>query len=254
MNSSLEYCRVQIAQYDRDRYLVSLFADSSKRPALWALYAFNLEIATISERVKEPILGMIRLTWWRDNLKRMEEGEEVPNHELLQSLGPYLQSGSISYAPLYEMIEARERDLYADAFADENALFLYLKNTAGNISRLAFDLLGDKENPDIAEDLGVLWGLTGFIRSLPLWEAQNRVWLPPDLTKEKLWEEAVSRLDKVKARSYRGPARSQMLFAELAALDLMRIKNEGIGSAIKRRPFDIWRLAFAHYLRIKVRI
>ena len=168
-------------------------------------------------------------------MKRIEEGGDIPDHELLQSIGPYLQSGILSYEPLYAMIEARERDLYSEAFIDKNAILSYLKNTAGNISRLAFDLMGDKENAKLAEDLGILWGLSGLLRSLPLWEVQNRNWLPPSLTKDALWEESAARLSEIKAQSYRGPAQSQMLFAELVDLDLVRIKNKGIEIRHKKK-------------------
>ena len=44
----------------------TLFAPAEHRGALFALYAFNLEVARVREVVREPLAGEIRLQWWRD--------------------------------------------------------------------------------------------------------------------------------------------------------------------------------------------
>jgi phytoene synthase len=43
-----------------------LFAPAPRRVLLFALYAFNAEVARIAETVREPMLGAIRLEWWRE--------------------------------------------------------------------------------------------------------------------------------------------------------------------------------------------
>ena len=40
---------------DPDRYFASLFAPAPRRPYLYALYAFNHEVAHVAESVREPI-------------------------------------------------------------------------------------------------------------------------------------------------------------------------------------------------------
>ncbi len=59
---------------DPDRYLATLFAPSSARDDLFALYALNVELARIGERVTEPDLGKIKLQWWREALARRDRG------------------------------------------------------------------------------------------------------------------------------------------------------------------------------------
>ena len=61
MNGAPAYCQNQVRQHDRDRYLTALFAPPARRPGLFALYAFNLEVAKVREAVSEPMLGHIRL-------------------------------------------------------------------------------------------------------------------------------------------------------------------------------------------------
>ena len=63
---TLSYCAQEVRRHDRARYLSSLFAPDERREDLFALYAFNLEVAKTAEVVSEPMLGQIRLQWWRE--------------------------------------------------------------------------------------------------------------------------------------------------------------------------------------------
>ena len=74
-NESMAACLEEVRTHDHDRFLTLFFAPSSKRPALIALYAFNLEIARIAETVTEPMMGHIRLQWWRETLQGLPQGE-----------------------------------------------------------------------------------------------------------------------------------------------------------------------------------
>src|SRR5260221_11842658 len=67
--TTLSYCGQQVRRYDHDRFLTALFAPADRRDDLLALYAFNLEIAKIRETVTEPMLGRIRLQWWRETIE-----------------------------------------------------------------------------------------------------------------------------------------------------------------------------------------
>ena len=61
--------------HDFDRYLAALLAPRDVRDDLIALAATVGEIARVPATVKEPMMGEIRLTWWRDWLaKPLAEG------------------------------------------------------------------------------------------------------------------------------------------------------------------------------------
>ena len=66
MPSAFDHCAALVRDFDRDRYLAALYAPAHLRPALYALYAFNLEIARVRELAREPMPGEIRLQWWRE--------------------------------------------------------------------------------------------------------------------------------------------------------------------------------------------
>ena len=67
-------CEETVRRHDPDRYLSALFAPAERRPLLFALYAFNHELARVAERVREPMLGEIRLEWWREAVEGAFEG------------------------------------------------------------------------------------------------------------------------------------------------------------------------------------
>ena len=58
-----------------DRYLVDACSRrAATRPQLFALYAFNAEIARVRDIVSEPLPGEIRYQWWRDAARGAGEG------------------------------------------------------------------------------------------------------------------------------------------------------------------------------------
>src|SRR4051812_12730884 len=73
-------------RYDRDRYQTGLFAPSDRREALFALYAFNYEVARVRESVTQPMLGQIRLQWWREVIAASYAGAPARRHEIVQPL------------------------------------------------------------------------------------------------------------------------------------------------------------------------
>ncbi|MGC2781200.1 MAG: squalene/phytoene synthase family protein, partial [Bradyrhizobium sp.] len=52
MQDNYAHCEALVREADKDRFLASLFAPADKRHHLFALYAFNLEIARVREVVR----------------------------------------------------------------------------------------------------------------------------------------------------------------------------------------------------------
>ena len=63
-----------------------LFAPAARREALFALYAFNYEIARVRETVTQPMLGQIRLQWWRENIAAAFGDGPVRHHPVMEPL------------------------------------------------------------------------------------------------------------------------------------------------------------------------
>ena len=82
----LSACGEIVRTGDPDRFRTALFATPEAREHLFALYAFNLEIAKIAPMVSEPMLGEIRLQWWREALDQIYGDGPVRAHEVTTPL------------------------------------------------------------------------------------------------------------------------------------------------------------------------
>ncbi len=184
MPATLSPLGQQVKQQDHDRYLTLVFAPDDKREALFALHAFNQELARAAERVSEPLLGEMRLTWWRDAIESATGGGPVPEHPVMTALAPLLTAGVIPAEALLQQLDARRRDLDPEGFPTLAALVGYMRETAGAFNRLHGALLG-LDRSGAAEAIGTAWGVTGLLRSYRAWATRGRLWLPQDLMAEQ---------------------------------------------------------------------
>ncbi len=85
MAGEIEHCAGLVRARDPDRYLATLYAPRDKRPALFALHALDLELLDVAIGTSEPMIGQIRLAWWRERLSEIG-GPTVPAQPVLQAL------------------------------------------------------------------------------------------------------------------------------------------------------------------------
>jgi phytoene synthase len=153
-----------VRRADPDRWLASRFiGDPAVRADVIALYAFNLELARIAETVREPLMGEIRLTWWREAVEEIFAGGAVRRHPVTAALAKAVHRRSLARAPLEAMVEARYADLEPDALADDAALDAYLDGTAGAVMALAVAAAGGVSAHDV-RPAARAWGLAGLLR------------------------------------------------------------------------------------------
>ncbi len=163
---------------DPDRYFASLFAPAPARPYLMALHAFNHELARVAETVREPMLGAIKLEWWRETVEAAHKG----NPRMLDvalGLAALFQSTPLALADFESVIAARAFDASPERFADLAALEAHVDATGGGIMRLACKILGG--DPGIAREPALAYGLTGLLRSLGFHNARHKLYMPVDL-------------------------------------------------------------------------
>ena len=172
----------QVRRLDHDRYLTCLFAPPQRRPALFALYAFNIEVAKTREVVSQPLLGQIRLQWWRDAIGEIYEGRPR-RHEVLDALAPAVWAHDLGRAHFDTIIDARERDLDDEPPATLADLERYASETAGPLLRLHLEVLGVRAEAAhrAATAVGTAWALVGLMRAVPFHARQKRLYLPQDI-------------------------------------------------------------------------
>jgi phytoene/squalene synthetase len=163
---------------DPDRYFSALFAPAPRRPFLFALYAFNAEVARVAETVREPMLGAIRLEWWRETSEGASKGAPR-NHDVAQGLAALFAENTIALADVEALIAARAVDSSAEQFANFAALESHVDATSGAVMRLAAKILGG--DPAVVGEAALAYGLTGLLRALPFHNGRHKLYLPLDL-------------------------------------------------------------------------
>ena len=175
------HCEDLVRRSDYDRYMAAVFAPARARAHLFALYAFNFEIARIGEVVSQPVAGQIRLQWWRETIEGMYGGA-VRDHPVASALAEAVRARDLPRALFDEMIDARESDLEAFPFADLVAMEAYADATSGHVMRLAARIVGAAEAIDqAARHAGIAYALAGLLRALPFQAARGRMVLPHDM-------------------------------------------------------------------------
>ncbi len=274
----LTYCADQVRRLDHDRYLCALFAPASEQPRLLALYAFNLEIARVREIVSEPVIGQMRLQWWRDALDEIAAGN-VRVHPVAEALARAMDGRPVRARLFERLLAAREFDLGDEPPADLAALEVYAADTSSALLQAGLDLLGvgDTAANDAADRIGVAWSLVGLLRSVPFHARRRRLYLPQDLLaqanidRDRLFEgrpgerlreitrhlagRAAEHLARARAmgRAVPSAARPVLLPAILADTHLRRLARAGYDpfAAALQRPLggEALRLSWAALLK-----
>ena len=178
MTANFEHCAALVRAADRDRYLATLFAPAERRNALFALYAFNVEIARVRDLAREPMPGEIRLQWWREVLSGERDGEAAA-HPVAAALREKVAQYNLPREPLIELIEAHGFDLYDDPMASFAELASYSRRTAGTIFEFAARILAGNTGLDgLAAEAGQAQTIANTLAKLPAHAARRQLYVP----------------------------------------------------------------------------
>lgn len=178
--ASLSYCGGEARRHDNDRFLTALFAPAPAREALFALIAFNYELARTREVASEPTLGLIRLQWWRDAVAACYGEGALPPHPGAEPLAAAVRGFNLS-RPLFEaLIDAREADMEEDPPHTLADLERYAEATSAPLHCLMLEALGarDERTAQAARDAATAYALTGILRATMVMARRGRVLLP----------------------------------------------------------------------------
>ena len=181
--TGLSACAALVRSYDPDRYVATLFAPPERREALFALYAFGAELARVPERVSEPMLGAIRLQWWRESLDGIAAGTPR-RHEVVGPLAEAVSRHGLDLAPLRRAIEAWEAVMEREGqptLADIESL---AEGTGKPLDGAAMALLDVPLTETVDEALrhgALAVGLTELLRRAAARAGDGRTMLPRDV-------------------------------------------------------------------------
>ncbi|BBK30904.1 phytoene synthase [Stella humosa] len=164
---------------DPDRFLAALAAPAARREHLFAVLAFEHEIARTREVVSDAMLGQIRLQWWDDAVAALADGGRPPVADPMPALADAVAAGGVTVAALLAMVEGRRQDLEEAPPETLEDLEAYARATGGAVGRALAEALGHEgpaAEPAIA--VGTGWALAGILRALPYHARRNEVLLP----------------------------------------------------------------------------
>lgn len=136
-----------VRAHEPDRYLAALAAPAEVRDDLLALAAFAAEVRRVPKLARDPLVGEIRLTWWREAIEALANGARTGN-PIADALAPALARGAFSAPRLTGFLDALAFDLSPVAFVDAEARAIYLGKTEGALFRLGLARLGLGDPPD----------------------------------------------------------------------------------------------------------
>src|SRR5262245_26427617 len=176
MRDAFAHCEALLRAADRDRFLATLFAPAEHRDALFALYAFNVEITRVREAAREPLAGEIRLQW----LGGAGRGEVAAYPEaaaLLESVARYRLPAERFEA----LIAARRFDLYDEPMATLGELEAYAGGASSGLIALAAQILLAGAEPDmgaLCHHAGVAHAIAGLLKAFPVHAARGQLFVP----------------------------------------------------------------------------
>lgn len=138
-----------LAEADPDRHVANFFAPAAARPGLAAIYAFDNEVTRIGLTVREPMVGHIRLAWWRDQIGAIYAGEAV-HAPVPKALAVAIGRSQLPRLYFDSYIDARAKDLEDVPFADEEAFEAWAMRTSGWMLQMAVRVLGVEHHADLA--------------------------------------------------------------------------------------------------------
>jgi 15-cis-phytoene synthase len=174
------YCAELVRQADRDRFVASLYAPAAKRNELYALYAFNAEIARVRDAAHQALAGEIRLQWWSDVIAGERTGEARAN-PVAAALLTVMERCRLPPPRLIGMVEARRFDLYDEPMRDMAQLETYVRQTSSALFALATQILAEIDAEAICAPVGMAYAVTNWLRELPLHVARRQFYLPATL-------------------------------------------------------------------------
>jgi len=153
--------RLSARAHERDRYLAATLSPTEVQADVFAIAAYLGELARIPVFVSEPMIGEIRLQWWRDALANAGPGVAT-GHPIADAIAAAMQRHGLSKPLLIGMAEAQSLCLYDEPPRDDMELRQHLIKTHGAAFQLVAQVVAGQPVTDWTDWLnraGYAYGL-----------------------------------------------------------------------------------------------
>jgi len=193
--SPLEYCMDLVRKHDHENFLCSLLLPKEIRNTAFAVRAFNIEVANVTEHAKEKHTAQMRMSFWDETLENIFKGSP-PKHPVALALSRAVADHKLLKKQFTRLIRARSNLMKTTSFPSLEAMEAYCEETVSPIYYLLLQANGLKEvgADHAASHLGKAQGLSNLLRSVPYNSKRREVLLPLDLlAKHGVSEESLIR-------------------------------------------------------------
>ncbi|CAE6415257.1 unnamed protein product [Rhizoctonia solani] len=196
-SESNAYCRELVRKHDYEAYLCSYFYPRAAQPGYFALRALNVELAMIRETVSRPIIGKMRMQFWRDAIKSITSNKPV-KHPIAIALHEASQMAKLPPYYLKRMVDARDEDLDRESHMTLEGVTQYAESTSSALLYLLLGLLHQSHSDTLthaASHVGIAHSFSTLLRALPFHATNRRVIIPVEVTaKHGVRQEEVFRM------------------------------------------------------------
>ncbi|CAH3032149.1 unnamed protein product [Pocillopora meandrina] len=194
-----QYCINLVRNLDYENYLCLLLLPKISRTSVFAVRAFNVELARVQDSVSDPVIGRMRLQFWRDTLEETFQGNP-PQQPVALELAKAVTKYKLTKQWFSRLIDARERSLDNRPHETANALEEHSENAVSSVLYLILECLGIKDvhADHTASHLGKAIGVATALRSTPFHGSKGKVYLPNDI----MIKHGVSHEDIIRGRKH----------------------------------------------------
>ena len=169
---SFAACAEIVRRGDPERFLSVMAAPVRLRSALFATYAFNVEVSRAPWVTAEPMIAEMRLQWWADMLDEFRAGGPVRRHEVATPLAAVLNQTAAAY--LADLVQARRLDVSREPLEDWAQARAYVRQSSGNLMAAAAAATGAVDGLEAVATYGMATGMANYMIAQPAMAAQGR--------------------------------------------------------------------------------
>lgn len=191
VDESYQLCRQLTAKYAKTFYLGTLLMSATKRPAIWAIYAWCRRTDELVDGPAAAITTSETLDLWEQQLESIFAGRPLDNFDV--ALVDALQRFPTEIQPFRDMIAGQRMDLYRSRYETFDDLYLYCYRVAGTVGLMSTAVMGvditkntapwnRQHSPYIPTEeaiaLGIASQLTNILRDVGEDARRGRIYIP----------------------------------------------------------------------------
>ncbi|XP_078396920.1 NADH dehydrogenase (ubiquinone) complex I, assembly factor 6 isoform X2 [Cetorhinus maximus] len=177
-----QYCVQLVRNRDYEGFLASLLLPPESRSSVFALRAFNAELAQVQDLVSQKTIGLMRMQFWRQLIEDIYS-DNPPHQPIAIELWKAVRKHKLTKRWFLRIIDEREKNLNENVYRNIQELESYAENAQSSFIYLVLEVLGVKDihADHAASHIGKAQGIVTCLRATPYHCMRRKVFLPLDI-------------------------------------------------------------------------